>query len=306
MEQARPKVTGPVVVGVDGSHVSIRAAVWAAREAASLGVPLRVVSAWTMPVIIATTGSGGAWIDPQMLDEAARTVAAETASVVRNELGADAPHITTHAVQGDPAQHLLEASVDGSILVVGTRGRSGFASLLLGSVSSACVHHSTIPTLVVDDIAGLPGSGDIVVGVDESVGAARALRWGAIEAGRLGVRLVVVHGSDIPNAMPPGGVVFGELDYDAFRKAANHLMTDMVTVATADLAHAPAAVELRPVDLPATEALLREAKGAGLLVVGSRGRGGFTGLLLGSVSQQAIHYAPCPVAVIPHPSLPAD
>lgn len=306
MEQADPDVTGPVVVGVDGSQVATRAAVWAAHEAASLGSELRIVNVWAMPVMIATTGSGGAWIDPQMLADAATSVLAETASVIRSELGDHAPHITTRTLQGDAARQLLDASADGSMLVVGTRGRGGFASLILGSVSSACVHHSTVPTVVVDDVARLPGSGDVVVGVDGSVGAAAALRWGAIEAGRLGVRLVVVHGSDIPNAMPPGGIVFGELDYDEFRGAANHLMADMVTVATAGLEHPPAAVELRPVDLAATEALLGEAKGAALLVVGSRGRGGFAGLLLGSVSQQCIHYAPCPVAVIAHQSQPED
>jgi nucleotide-binding universal stress UspA family protein len=292
-------------VGVDGSRLSQSAAVWAAHEAVSLGVALRLVHTWAIP-IVATTGFAGAWVDPRLVVEAAEVVVDETASLVRHELGDRAPEIRTRIIQGDAAPTLIDASTDASMLVVGSRGRGGFASLILGSVSTACLHHSTVPTVVVDDVAGLPGSGDVMVGVDDSPGAAAALRWAAAEAGRLGVRLIVVHGSDIPNAMPPGGIVFGEVHRDAFFGAANHLMADMVEAAMSGLEVPPSAVELRPIELAATEALLSESKGAALLVVGSRGRGGFAGLLLGSVSQQCIHHAPCPVVVVPHPSEPED
>lgn len=305
MEQVEGFVDGPVVVGVDGSRLATRAAVWAAHEAASLGVALRVVSAWTMPVVIAT-GFGGAWVDPQLLQEAADAAAADAASVVRDELGDHAPKIVTAAPRGDAARQVLDASVDASMLVLGTRGRGGFASLILGSVSTACVHHATVPTVVLDDTAGLPGCGDVVVGIDDSTGAAAALRWAATEAGRLGAKLIVVHGSDVPNAMPPGGIDYGETRSDEFRGAANHLMADMVAVATAGLERPPAAISFRPIELTATQSLLSEAKGAGLLVVGSRGRGGFTGLLLGSVSQQCIHHAVCPVVVVPQPHRSSD
>jgi nucleotide-binding universal stress UspA family protein len=205
-------------------------------------------------------------------------------------------------MQANPVQALVEASSDASMLVVGTRGRGGFASLLLGSVSTGCVHHAKVPVVVIDDIGGLPGCGDVVVGVDDSKGAAAALWWAASEAGRLGVRLTVVHGRENQDAMPPGGLAFSELHRTEFLASAQRLMVDMVDQAKAGLEHPPAEVELRPVELTAPEALLHEAKGAGLLVVGSRGRGGFAGLILGSVSQQCVHHAPCPVAVIPQPT----
>jgi nucleotide-binding universal stress UspA family protein len=101
--------------------------------------------------------------------------------------------------------------------------------------------------------------------------------------------------------MPPGGTAFHEMHPDQFTAAADRLLVDMVDQAKADVEveTEPSDVELRSVELTATQALLRETKGAGLLVVGSRGRGNLTGSILGSVSQQCVHHAPCPVAVIP-------
>jgi nucleotide-binding universal stress UspA family protein len=303
MEPARSAAAGPIVVGVDGSHTAKRAAVWAAHEAASLGTGLRIISAWPMPMLVGSVaGIGGTYFDPQLLEDAAWSVVADAEATVRNEMGDRAPHAWTGTTQSNPVEALVDASSSAAMLVVGSRGRGGFASLLLGSVSSGCVHHARVPVVVIDGAAGLPGCGDVVVGVDDSKGAAAALRWAGTEAGRLGVRLTVVHGRDLQNAMAPGGEVFGELHRDEFLASANRLMVDMVDAATATLDHPPADVELRPVELTAPQALLREAKGAGLLVVGSRGRGGFAGLLLGSVSQQCVHHAPCPVAVIPQPT----
>lgn len=137
----------------------------------------------------------------------------------------------------------------------------------------------------------------IVVGVDGSEAARDALRWAVAEARLRGARLQVVHAWQFPYVGPTpfGGMVINE--------------GDLETSAQAELDHAVEGVDLtgmaEPAELvvvnrtPAT-ALVEAAQGADLLVVGTRGRGGFAGLLLGSVSQQVAHHAPCPVVIIPH------
>jgi nucleotide-binding universal stress UspA family protein len=133
----------------------------------------------------------------------------------------------------------------------------------------------------------------IVVGVDGSESAQRALRWAINEARRREAALEVVHAwrripiSDyIVNEPEPGGSA-------RFARAVLDQAVDAEDTTGI-------AVERKLVPGAGASALIHEAKGAALLVVGSRGRGGFGGLLLGSVSQQAAHHAPCPVVIIPH------
>ena len=121
-----------------------------------------------------------------------------------------------------------------------------------------------------------------MVGVDGSPGSLAALRFAAAEAGLRGARLRVVHAWTVPLAVAlPEPAVLGqpiipEPEFEEVRAA---------LLAEGTAAHA----------------LVQAAEGADLLVVGSRGRGGFKGLLLGSVSQQCAHHAPCPVAIVPSP-----
>lgn len=133
----------------------------------------------------------------------------------------------------------------------------------------------------------------IVVGVDGSETAQRALRWAIDEARRREATVEVVHAwRRIPvtdylvNEPEPGG---------SARYAQALLDTAVESEDTAGVT-----VERKLIPGGGAYALIHEAKGAALLVVGSRGRGGFSGLLLGSVSQQAVHHAPCPVVIIPH------
>jgi nucleotide-binding universal stress UspA family protein len=138
----------------------------------------------------------------------------------------------------------------------------------------------------------------VVVGVDGSRESRAALRFALEEARLRGARLRVVHAWLVPIALTGGAPphilpqVLEELKVDGER-----LLAEAIAEAL-EGAEPPVEIEQRVVEGPAAAVLLRAAEDADLLVVGSRGRGGFTGLLLGSVSQQCAHHAPCPIVIV--------
>jgi nucleotide-binding universal stress UspA family protein len=196
---------------------------------------------------------------------------------------------------------LLDAGEEADLVVVGSRGRGGFSGLLLGSVGQAVVHHATTPVAVIRPESPLPDDGDVVVGIDGSEPARAALLWAAGEAITRGARLVVVHAWWTPVAVPPAGMVVAPFDSEEFEQSSERLLHETVEGVLSRLDQHPREVELLALEQPAANALVERAKGASLVVVGSRGRGGFAGMLLGSVSQQVLHHAHCAVVVVPHP-----
>jgi len=140
----------------------------------------------------------------------------------------------------------------------------------------------------------------IVVGVDGSESARAALRFALEEARLRGGGARVVAAWHVPTAvysgtlMPPDASLIEELEVDA-RQAAERAVEDAGDAARG------VEVEIVAREGEAAHVLLEEAASADLLVLGSRGLGGFRGLLLGSVSQQCAHHAPCPVVIVPHP-----
>jgi nucleotide-binding universal stress UspA family protein len=137
----------------------------------------------------------------------------------------------------------------------------------------------------------------IVVGVDGSQPAREALHWAVAEARRRNATVEAVYAWHQPFAV--GYAELGELDNLAhFEKEAQETLDAEVDAVDAS---GIAPIERRLVPGGAAGALVEEARGASLLVVGSRGRGGFSGLLLGSVSQQVAHHAPCPIVIMPRP-----
>jgi nucleotide-binding universal stress UspA family protein len=137
--------------------------------------------------------------------------------------------------------------------------------------------------------------GRIVVGVDGSPEAARALQWALDEARLHNVPLEVVHAWQFPAAVDLVGAAADTLVRDLRRVAVDLLDRVVDAVAGTDPG---VEVERRVVEGGAAASLVNAASLADLLVVGSRGRGGFAGLLLGSVAQQCLHHAPCPVVVV--------
>ena len=136
----------------------------------------------------------------------------------------------------------------------------------------------------------------IVVGVDGSGQSREALRWALEEARLRGTGVHVVHAWSLPiGGVSPGlGASFDAELLDGLRRDAEQLVERVL----ADVADAGVELESSVAEGPAAPALVEAADGADLLVVGSRGHGGFAGLLLGSVSQQAAHHAPCPVVIV--------
>jgi len=136
-----------IVVGVDGSPISKKALHWAVDQARLTGATVDAVIAWQVPEAM----TGHAWVG-LLVEEPGFGVLAEKelAEAISEAAGPD-PDVTINpvVVEGWPAEVLLKAAEGADLLVVGSRGRGGFTSALLGSVSQNCVHHATCPVLII-------------------------------------------------------------------------------------------------------------------------------------------------------------
>jgi nucleotide-binding universal stress UspA family protein len=139
----------------------------------------------------------------------------------------------------------------------------------------------------------------IVVGVDQSKGATVALRWALKLAEEVGAEVEVVHAWEVSYGWIEGYPPDVERWVVEAKAAASDLVERSVSEATGDGGATPGRIVRTVVEGQAAKVLVDRAKDADLLVVGSRGRGGFTGLLLGSVSEQAVHHSTVPVVVVP-------
>ncbi|WP_312880050.1 universal stress protein [Actinokineospora xionganensis] len=286
--------TSPVLVGVDGSASAIAATRWAAAEAARRKVPLHIVNVYTWPI----SGYPEALIAGHDLLASMKKVSAGVLDEARAAAESAAPEVavtvTSHG--GDTVSHLRSLSKKASLLVVGSRGLGGFSGLLLGSVAVGLTAHAQCPVIVV---RGEPEEGPVVVGVDGSPVSEAAIAFAFEEASALGADLVAVHAwHDSPLV-------------DVFEKGYASLYLDTAAVNAEELlAQRLAGWQEKYPDVSVTrvaprgraaKVLMEHAKGARLLVIGSRGRGGLTGLTLGSTSQALIHHAPCPLALLRSP-----
>lgn len=137
--------------------------------------------------------------------------------------------------------------------------------------------------------------GDIVVGIDGSSESFTAVQWAAHEAKARGARLVLAHAWHVPATLGLADAVGPVVDWSFLEEAARSALQK----ARRSIHEDGVEIEELLIEDHPVPGLLSAAEGADLLVVGSRGLGGFSGLLLGSVSQGVLHHAPCPVAVVP-------
>lgn len=137
---------GQVVVGVDGSEGSREALRYAAEVARWRGWTLHIVSAWHVSYPVGPYSAGLSELDAAMQQATEEMVAKMRADVLGPDPGIE---IDQTVCEGAPSQLLIGASDDADLLVVGSRGRGGFASMALGSVGQACVHHAHCPVLII-------------------------------------------------------------------------------------------------------------------------------------------------------------
>lgn len=278
--------TKPIVVGVDGSPSSQIAVRWAVDEAVRRSRPLHLIHVYEnalptheLPYPVPSAAHVRA---RDLLD----SVAAQIESSVKVELLLE---------EGHASEVLLDLGLDPEMIVVGSRGRSDLVSVLLGSTSLQVAMHAEVPVVVVRSPANLvvgPSAGRVVVGVDED-GSDEALAFAFDEAHSRGCGLTVVHcwtASELyADAMPNAA-------WNDTTSAERDLLDERLKTWTGKYPHV--SVVSRVVRRSPVEALVVESAGAALTVVGSRGRGGFEGLLLGSVSHGVLHLAGSPVAVV--------
>jgi nucleotide-binding universal stress UspA family protein len=263
-----------VVAGIDGSPSSVAAAQYAADWAARCGYGLDLVH--------------GRGYDEVPDDDALSHVAAGLA--VRH------PGLTVvcrRAVGGGPAV-LVEESRSAELTVVGAHGAGTVATASLGATATTVATHARGPVVIARPPAALPdAAAPVLVGVDGSDHSAAALDFAFDIAAHAGAAVVAVH---VWWAGPLASV------------ADSHLLAQRTGQALSDALetwrHKYPDVQLTEklvCSASAAQELIDESAGAGLVVVGTRGHGGFAGLLLGSVSLSVARDAHCPVAIVrPH------
>lgn len=283
-----------VLVGVDGSEASLAAARWAADQAARLHWRLHLVCAYAVPAFtVAALDGGFAAVDDSAIQRGAQSVLDEAVEQIRD----DVP--TTTAIElGDPAGVLTELTKQARLAVVGTRGGGGFADRLLGTVSSALPAHAHCPTVVVplqEDADFLPVR-RIVVGVDGSESATVALRHAVDQAILWDAELTAVAAVPVAGGASSLGWLPTTVDR---REVIADVKVGLQVAVDRAVDGRDITVKQRALDGNAAALLAEFSTAVDLVVVGSRGRGGFTGLLLGSTSQAVLHHSACPVLVVP-------
>ncbi|TDQ52287.1 universal stress protein [Actinorugispora endophytica] len=278
-----------VVVGVDGSKGSETALDWAAGAAVERGTGLLVVHAM------------GAPFTPVPDDLVERAVGVLSDAETRVRAAHPGLRVRTRTDGGEPIRALVAESEGARLLVVGSRGHGGVASLLLGSTSVGVSARAACPVVVVPaEAVGAPDRRRrVVVGVDGSGVSGEALRFALREAARADGDLTVVHAWQLPVPLDSMALAAAgySMDHEVFRSRNEKHIQELVAGARSEES-ALVPVRVRVVEEPPARALIGAAGYADLVVVGSRGRGGVAGLLLGSVSRSVLHRSPVPVVVV--------
>ncbi|MEB3069864.1 universal stress protein [[Mycobacterium] vasticus] len=278
-----------ILVGVDGSPSSVAAVEWAARTAALHNVPLGLVHVLAPQVVMTfpETPMPPGYTEWQR-EQGERYL---RDAVSRAEALAPAQSIEAQTVVGSTVPTLVDMSRGAIRLVVGSRGHGRLRRSLLGSVSSSLVRHAHCPVAVIHETHSHSADAPVVVGIDGSPVSEAATALAFEEASLRGVELVAVYAwhdtgmLDFPGIDTAAMASDGELAL-AERLAGWHERYPDVTVRRVVVGDRPA------------DQLIERSQEAQLVVVGSHGRGGFTGMLLGSVSLAVVQSAHSPVLVV--------
>ncbi|MGW5740481.1 universal stress protein [Amycolatopsis sp. NPDC003861] len=284
-----------ITVGVDGSAGSTAAVAWAAKLASRRRLQLKIVHGLQVAGLYyggGMTGIGAATLFEAVQKDGERAVAdarALAASVDKDLV------IVTDLPNDPPVPMLIDESRHARMLVVGRTGTGGFADMLIGGTAASVAAHAHCPVAVVrghhDSTAG-----PVAVGIDGSPNSEQAIGVAFEEASLRGVPLVAVHAWNDITYEDTRGTARILTQPESLEEGEDRLLTERL----AGWPEKYPDVEIRRVlvrDRP-RHALLEISAQAQLVVVGSRGRGGFTGMLLGSTSQALVQHAQCPVLVV--------
>ncbi|MFD5575124.1 universal stress protein [Streptomyces cadmiisoli] len=291
-------MSGPVVVGVDGSSSAAAAVEAAAREALMRDAELHVVHAFIWPAMHVSPGASHLGPLAGGVRESVEHLLHE--AVGRAQAAAPGVRTSSAVMPGEPVAALEAESRVSQLLVVGHRGSGGIKQLLLGSTAVHLAAHGHCPVMVVRGRA-VP-EGPVLVAVDGSPQGRGAIAFAFAEAQLRGSELVALHAwstwSDHGESGPghPAELVDLIGDVNEMRAVEERLLAEALAGHQAQFPDVT--VRTQVVRGRARPTLIETSDHAQLIVVGARGRGGFTGLLLGSVSQAVLHHAHCPVTVV--------
>jgi len=283
-----------IIVGVDGSPAAKVAVDWAARDAAMRKVPLAVVTVLDPPAGHTFPKNPIPLEYVRWQEDEGRTVLNDALKTVEDSAKQLGPiNVRGELMTGLAVPILGELSKDAEMVVVGCRGRGALARTLLGSVSTGLVHYAHCPVAVIhneDPLTPHPSQAPVLVGIDGSPASEAATAIAFDEASWRGVELIALHAwSD--TAM----FEFRVPNWSRVRSEAEELLAERLAGWQERYPDVDV-VRVVECDQPARQ-LLEQSKSAQLVVVGSHGRGGFTGMLLGSVSTAVVHAARTPVIV---------
>ncbi len=278
----------PILVPFDGSADAQRALLWAAEESVRTSAPVRVmVVNEVLPPTWGGVGGMAVVTDGFVLDAAALIEQAQ-----KTLADAGVGEVIAEQRTGHVVDELLRAAASASTLVVGSSGHGRLGEALFGSVSQHVARHATCPVVVVRE-AHDSQARRIVVGIDGSKTSLAALEYACRRAEVTHETVVAIHAwyvrapsTDVWSADPRS------VDSD------DHELLLAESIAGVQEDHPDVRLEHEIVAVSPAQCLVDASAGASLVVVGSRGRGFFSGMLLGSVSQAVLAGASCPVAVV--------
>ncbi|WP_141202979.1 universal stress protein [Streptomyces griseorubiginosus] len=301
-------MTRTITVGLDGSSESRAAAEWAAREAALLGLPLKLVHVWEpVPAPMAQAPLLGAETQQHWTERVPR----EAAEGIR--LRHPGLEVTADHLSGRPAEMLTEAAKDAELLVVGSRALSGLGGFLVGSVALSVVAHAERPVVLVRageqaadehemDPAGIPSSATpfrpVVLGLDIESPDDGLIEFAFAAAARRSTSLRVVHGWN-----PPPYYAYGLATDLELHAALAHRESVTLTELLRPWREKHPDVEVTEESSYGTPGnhLADASREASLVVVGRRIRRSAFGAHIGTVTHAVLHHSVAPVAVVPHP-----
>jgi nucleotide-binding universal stress UspA family protein len=286
--------TRSIVVGVDGTESGHDALDWAAAEAATRELPLRIVHAYATMPSWAAIGTVPQPYEGTGVVDAAKLVVEQAVSRARRV--ASEIEVSTRLIVGTGAPALLAQCGEAELIVVGSRGLDGVRGLLAGSVSFRVAMHADCPVVVVRPMKAVtPGrsASRVVVGVDGTRLSERAIGFAVRAAAQRGVGVIAIHAWSAHVTADLAAVTD---DWSLAEATEWQTLQDVFSQWRTRLAGAR--VELRLARGRAQDVLVDESAGAALVVVGARGRGSVRAALRGSVSQAVLQRAGCPVAVV--------